>query len=170
VSVFGRTHLPAPYINSTQSVHEVDAFGAGRRPLDMKMERSFSNPDAFDMLPHAPGDFSWLTEEGLIEQLQKNHVELSGPKPVRGRGKRPLQALAEEQRNRIGTPSPVLMSAYWSGKQHVAPAGSLLKEVLPLEVTSASIRWVMNVIGKRASFPFRLPLTSSCSQGSALPT
>ena len=133
-----------------KSCHETHHPGSPEEAALAKQERSLSDPDVLKVEDVAFKDYSWLTEEVLRDILERHAIEPSAPRGMRQKEKKGNSSRArrvkEATPHDLGTPCTVTLHAFWSAKQYVAPAGSLLKEVLPLEVTSRPKRWTIYVI------------------------
>jgi len=171
-STFRRGDEPAPATGRhRKSCHET--HNPNRRTSDddgepiLKQERSLSDPDVLKAEEVAGyKDYSWLTEEVLRDILERNSIEPSAPRGLRQKEKKGASSRIRRSRDQkeaphdVGSPCTVTLHAFWSGKQYVAPAGSLLKEVLPLEVTSRPKRWTIYVILKEARCQPEGPIAS----------
>lgn len=114
-----------------------------------RRDRSLSNPDHLleftKRFSTECADYSWLTHDSLAE-LMVTH-QIAPAKSRRERRSKRMSSGSKAKPNTIENPSLALMHSLWCTKQYIAPAGSLLKEVLPLDVSATSQKWVIYIMG-----------------------
>lgn len=125
--------------------------------VSSRRERSLSNPENLlefsrRTFSSEKTDYSWLTRESLQEILESTHI--LDPGRATKREKRAAKRRSSKYTNSIGPPAQELLHAIWCTKQYIAPAGSLLKEVLPLDVSSRNQKWVIYIMGSYTYYIF----------------
>jgi len=99
--------------------------------------------------------YCWLTKDTLFSLLEKYNVATKKEKAdaayfanVRKKKEEPEEV--KKPTNRLITPTNTVLHAWWGTKKEAGVSESLLKEILPLVVSTKPIRWTFYIMIKAA--------------------